>query len=83
MPIMNSIPLTISLVEASEGFIAETNEEASAKITAKKNKTATAMAPNTAISFTNFGVTPQDLNLTLAHGNVLFFDIRKKRKLAL
>ncbi len=53
MPIMKSIPLTISLVkEVWGGISGPVYEEASAKITAKKNKTATAMAPNTAISFT-------------------------------
>jgi len=56
---MNSIPLITNRVGAAATV------DASAKITAKKNKTATAMAPNIAISFTKFGVTTQDLNLTL------------------
>jgi len=64
---MNSIPLITNRVGA------DATVDASAKITAKKNNTATAMAPNTAISFTKFGVTAQDLNLTLASKEYLVF----------
>ncbi len=60
MPIINSIPLIANRV------VVAATVDASAKITAKKNSTATAMAPNIAINFTMFWVSPQDLNLTLA-----------------
>ena len=59
-PIMNRIPLVASLV------VVAATEAASAKITAKKNKTATAMAPNIVIAFIiRFGVALSDLNLVL------------------
>ena len=58
MPIMKSKRLVISRVEDAA------TDEASAKITAKKNKTATAIPPSTTINFiTSCFVMPEDLKL--------------------
>lgn len=57
-PIMKSIPLVASLA------VVAWTEAASAKMTAKKNKTATAMAPRIVIAFIIMcGVLLSDLNL--------------------
>ncbi len=61
MPIINSKPLVISRVDVNP------TEEASAKITEKKNKMAAAIPPITAIAFIiMFGVVIPDLKLVLA-----------------
>jgi len=60
--IMKRIPLVSSLLTATSGEY----EAASAKITAKKNKIATAMAPRIVIAFIIMcGVVNNDLNLIL------------------
>ena len=68
IPITNRTPLVTNLVRV------DWTEAASAKMTAKKKTTATAMAPNTVIIFTfMFGVASSNLILPLNGQKCFFF----------
>ena len=67
-PITNRMPLVMSLVRV------DSNEAASAKMTAKKKTTTTAMAPNTVTIFTvTCGVTSHNLILLFRYATIFKF----------
>ena len=78
MPTPSKITLIDNLVRVSDGSA----EAARAKITPKKNKTATAMAPNKVTIFTfNCGVESHNLILPFNHVTIFRYLISTRTKI--